>query len=234
MCYNSTISFTFFSIGILTTLYIFLFVPFIKKTYIYLLLLFYSFMELLQGIQYYYVNQCSNKINIILTECAYVLVILQPLIWNIYYYFNSDKYDKYIFITAIYLYICWIIVNIYGRLTYDKNKSPQTQDNSVYASDKICTKKNKTHLYWEWTSANYRDLNANFLTYLLLWFIPALISNKHRITSIILIISALVGAYITYLSKEPYIFTSVWCYISVPIVLIIILNIFFNKKIIDI
>ena len=191
-------------------------------------------MELLQGIQYYYVNQCSNKINIILTECAYVLVILQPLIWNIYYYFNSDKYDKYIFITAIYLYICWIIVNIYGRLTYDKNKSPQTQDNSVYASDKICTKKNKTHLYWEWTSANYRDLNANFLTYLLLWFIPALISNKHRITSIILIISALVGAYITYLSKEPYIFTSVWCYISVPIVLIIILNIFFNKKIIDI
>ena len=63
-------------------------------------------MELLQGIQYYYVNQYFNKMNIILTECAYLLVIVQPLFWNIYFYYNSDKYDKYIFMTAICLSLC--------------------------------------------------------------------------------------------------------------------------------
>ena len=234
MCYNSTISFSFFGVGMLVTLYIYLFSPAVRNTGIYLLLLFYSLMELLQGVQYFYVNQCNNKINRWLTECAYTLVILQPFLWNLYFYANSNKYDKNIFITAIWLCVCWMIVNIFGRVMYKKTASVQTQNNSIYAANKVCTKKNLSHLYWEWTSANFGDLNANFLTYLMLWFIPALVSTSHWLTSIILIISALVGAYMAYVAKEPFIFTSVWCYISVPIVLVVILNLIANKKLINI
>jgi len=54
-------------------------------------LLFYSLMEFLQTVQYFYVNQCSSATNTFLTEIAYVLVIVQPLMWNLFFYYRSDK-----------------------------------------------------------------------------------------------------------------------------------------------
>ena len=231
MCYNSQMSFTFATIGILITAYILKYKFRIKKTGIQYVLIFYTIMELLQGIQYFFINQCSNLWNIYLTEVAYILVILQPLIWNIFYYKNSNLFDKQIFITAICFSIVWIIVNVLSRVLYDKTKipnsedkfgSPQTQDNSIFGSDKVCTKKKITHLYWEWTSANFLDLNANMLTYLMIWFIPGLVSSRFRKSSLVLISSALFAAYVTYLTKESFVFTSLWCYISVPIVLAVI------------
>lgn len=229
MCYNSSISFVFGGVGFLTSLYIYLYEVILKKSGIQYILLVYSVMELLQGVQYYVVNQCSNIWNIYLTEFAYLLVILQPFMWNLFYYLNSNNFEKPIFITAIWLSIIWMIVNVLSRILYDKNKNPQTNKDSVFASDKVCTKRKLTHLYWEWTSSNFKDLNANFLTYLMIWFIPGLVSKTFRSSTLILGVSALVACYMSYASGEPFIFTSLWCYISVPIVLIIILNIIMKK-----
>uniref|UniRef100_A0A6C0B7J4 Uncharacterized protein n=1 Tax=viral metagenome TaxID=1070528 RepID=A0A6C0B7J4_9ZZZZ len=78
-----------------------------------MLLLFYSGMEILQGIQYYIVNECNNPINKLLTEVAYLFVLLQPLMWNFFYYTNSEKCEKNIFVTGMALSLSWIIVNIY-------------------------------------------------------------------------------------------------------------------------
>jgi len=117
-----------------------------------------------------------------------------------------------------------MIVNILSRILYDKNDNPQTQNNSIYASDKVCTKKKLTHLYWEWTSANFNDFNPTMLTYLMIWFIPALISASFRKSSIVLICTALLTAYVTHLNKEPFVFTSLWCYISVPTVIGVIFS----------
>jgi hypothetical protein len=228
MCYNSTNSFIFATIGFLTIIYINFYNLELKKTGIQYILLFYSLMELLQGIQYSYINQCSNILNIFLTEIAYVFVIVQPLIWNIFFYINSNNIEKKIFLTAICLIIFWMFINILSRIMYNKNNL-QTKQNSVFASNKVCTKRKLSHLYWEWTSANFGDLNANFLTYLMLWFIPALITVKYFKVSLFLILSALVALFMSYLSGEIFVFTSLWCYISVPIVLIIII-ILTNKK----
>ena len=227
MCYNSTISFTFFAIGILVSgiIYFGSFTA-LRRSGIYWLLIFYSLMELLQGVQYYFINECSLWINQFLTEVAYGFVLAQPFIWNWFFYENSLTQEKPMFQVAMWLCLCWVIVNILARVMYKKpGFVAQTKDESVFAGKRVCTKKKLTHLYWEWTSANFGDLNANFLTYLMLWFIPALVSVKHRISSIVLICSALIGAWMSYVAKEPFIFTSVWCYISVPIVLSVILQI---------
>ena len=97
MCYNSEISFSFATVGILTTAYIYAYKSDLTKTGIQYILLFYAFMELLQGFQYFFVNQCSNAVNVFLTEVAYILVIVQPLMWNSFFYFNSPEKDKVIF-----------------------------------------------------------------------------------------------------------------------------------------
>ena len=233
MCYNSSISYLFTTIGLIVSIYIQLYEKELKKTGIQYLLLFYSAMEFLQGTQYFFINECSNIMNIYLTEIAYLFVIVQPFIWNLFYYFNSNKLDKQIFLTTLSLCLVWMIVNILSRVLYDKNKSPQTKEVSIYAGDKVCTKRKKTHLYWEWTSANFSDLNANYLTYLMLWFVPALLSLKYRTTSIILLCSALVAWTVSCITGEPFVFTSLWCYDSVPIVLFVIINIM-HKRIIKI
>jgi len=233
MCYNSEQSFSFFGIGIISSLYIYLYQPLIRKTYIHFILLFYSAMELLQTIQYFYVNQCDNMINKILTEFAYILVIVQPLMWNIFFYINSINYDKPIFLTAIYLCIIWLFINILSRVLYKKVFSTQTQQNSVFASDKVCTRKINSHLYWTWTSANFYELNANYLTYLMLWLIPALISKSNYQYSILLIIGAILGAFYGYtynLGELYWTFASSWCFISVPLVIFMIFYMIYKNK----
>jgi len=232
MCYNPEQSFSFFIIGIITTTYIYLYEPLIRKTEIHLIILFYSMMELLQTIQYFYVNQCDNIINKILTEFAYILVIFQPLIWNIFFYINSINYEKNIFLTAIYLCLFWMLINVISRLLYKKVFATQTQNNSVFASDKVCTRKINSHLYWTWTSANFYELNANYLTYLMLWFIPALISKSNFKYSLILIISSIIGAIYGYtynLGELYFTFTAAWCFISVPIVLVVLFYMLYTK-----
>ena len=225
MCYSSEMSFSFAFVGIVTTIYIMLNNN-LNYKYVPMLLIFYSGMELLQGTQYYIVNQCKNPANIILTEIAYLFVILQPLMWNYFYYINSDKSEQKLFLAGIALSISWMATSIYTRVTYTKENGVEShiknKVNSYIYSDSVCTKKNQTHLYWNWTSANIQDFNPTMLMYIMVWFIPAILSSRHRNTSIILIISFIIAYASSVNSNEPFTLTSLWCYFSVPIVLFII------------
>jgi hypothetical protein len=161
-----------------------------------------------------------------------LFVILQATVWNTFFYYNSSDKEKPIFLTAIVLTLVWVFFNIMARLLYNRFPSllkNQTKEISVFASDKVCTKQRKTHLYWEWTSANFGELNANFLSYLMLWFIPALVSQRFRVVSAILTCSALVAGIISIASGEYFVFTSLWCYISIPIVLFILVFLSYSQ-----
>jgi len=229
MCYNSEISFAFATVGILTTAYIYTYKKDLTKTGIQYILIFYAFMELLQGFQYFFVNQCSNAVNIFLTEVTYVFILVQPLMWNSFFYFNSAEKDKNIFLVAIALITVWMAIDVLARFMYGKTEKNKLNKNYILASDKVCTKKQKTHLYWEWTSADFDEYNANALTYFMLWFIPALLSEKFRSTSIVIFVSALFAGVVARASGEFFTFPSLWCYISVPI----FIGIFFKYIFID-
>jgi hypothetical protein len=185
-------------------------------------------METLQGIQYFFVNQCSNAVNIFLTEVAYVLVLTQPLMWNMFYYFNSSEGDKKIFLVAIVSILVWMTSDVLSRIMYNKTGLNKTNETGFYASDKVCTKKEKTHLYWQWTSANFRELNANGLCCFILWFIPALFSTKFRSTALLMMGLSAFAALVAYLNNEFFTYASLWCYISVPIMLLIIFDYMFK------
>jgi len=210
-------SYSFGVIGIVVSFYIILYEPRLRSMYVPLILLFYTLMEILQGVQYKYINQCDTKINKMLTEFAYILVILQPLMWNLFFYINSSKCEKQIFMVGIVFAIIWMIINLAARIAYNPQNSQLKRD-SVFANSSPCTKKNKSHLFWTWPSAHFGDLTANYLMYLLIFFIPGLVSSSFRMVSIILAVFAFIGALMAYLADEFYIFTSVWCYISVPMI----------------
>lgn len=228
MCYNSEMSFAFASIGVVTLAYLYLYKKPLTQSGIQYVLLFYTVMETLQGIQYFFVNQCSNAVNIFLTEVAYILVLTQPLMWNLFYYFNSSDGDKKIFLVAIVSILVWMTSDVLSRIMYNKTGLNKTKNTGFYASDKVCTKKEKTHLYWQWTSANFRELNATGLSYFMIWFIPALFSKQFRSTSILMMALSAFAALIAVFNNEFFTYASLWCYISVPIMLLIIFDYMFK------
>lgn len=230
MCFSPKISFSFFIIGSVLAVYSYL-TPILREYYMHILFAFYALMELLQTVQYKYVNQCSNPVNKLLTEIAYVLVIVQPLMWNIVFYLRTkSKTGKTIFMLTIILFLVWMAANISLRLGY--NGDNRLNKCGIFNNDTTCTKRDSStsHLYWQWTTAHYRDMTANYFMYFVLWFVPALLVNETMITSIGLIIGALAGLLLTIKYGVTIVeFPSTWCFISVPLFLLAIVHMVLRK-----
>lgn len=192
-----------------------------KHKYISYIIFFYVLMELLQTVQNYIVNDCDNVLNRVLTEVAYVFVIVQPLIWNMYFYFNSKPLEQGLFKAGIGLSLGWLVFNVINRVMYGRYQ-PSTERDSLYSGDKVCTYKGASHLYWKWTSANMGDMNATFITHILIWFIPALLSTSHFLSAIIILAGALLSMVISTYMGDIRGFTAAWCYISIPLIAIIL------------
>lgn len=224
MCFSPEISGSFFIIGAAMTAVAYC-VPQLRKTYLYVLLGFYTLMELLQTIQYAYVNECDNPKNKILTEMAYVLVIVQPLVWNILFLVRTtNKAERKVFELAIALMLAWITVNVYSRIVYNPATDKSSNKCGLFNHDRTCTYRDtdSSHLHWRWTSAHLGDLSANYLMYMLVWFVPAMLVKQHRESVGVLIISCLVGYVLTqkYGSSSFLEFPATWCLISIPTLLL--------------
>ena len=225
MCYNAEISCAFFVVGAALVAYIYTATPRLRATNIHWVVLFYTLMELLQTVQYWTVNECDKSANYYLTEVAYVFVILQPLMWNVYFYKISCERERSAFFSAIAMSLCWMAVNLLSRALYDPAYNPQTKEHSAFANGLVCTRKQRSHLYWEWTSYNLADFTPNYLMYLVLWLVPGLTTSHYR-TNLVTAALALVGFFMAHRAGEVFIFPSAWCYISVPMMALIVLNIY--------
>jgi len=192
-----------------------------KHKYISYVLFFYVLMELLQTVQYYLLNDCENLWNRLLTEVAYVHIILQPILWNAYFYANSTKAEGGLFKAGIALAIAWGVFNLLGRLLYG-TPGVEGKTNSWIYGDKSCTYKGASHLYWQWTSADLGEWNATFIMYLLIWFVPALLSVTHFTTGMLIMGAAFLSVIVSGYMGDIREFPAAWCYISIPMLGIVI------------
>lgn len=220
MCFSPQISFTFFIAGVVLT-YLSYVDPVKRASKMYILFAFYSVMELLQTIQYFFVNQCDLPVNVLSTEFAYLLVIVQPLMWNIIFYMKSkNETTKNIFKLAIVLCAIWIVMNVYTRISYDPAISNEYNKCGLFNHTKTCTYRDTetSHLYWRWKTHNFNDMTPNYFMYMCLWFVPALLVAETRLTGMVLLMGAVVGYIITRMYGNSVVeFPAIWCYISVPI-----------------
>lgn len=217
MCYNQPMSLLFSTLGTWATIYTYN-KKFLRNNYLHLITGFYTIMELSQAIEYSYVNQCGGFMNKALSEFAYLLVIVQPLLFHVVGYLrNNNKEDKKIFKVSITMFIIWMLCNIYARLIYTDNDS-YTKWSYLY-SDNTCIMRhtNTTHLYWQWTAENMYDYHANFFSYLLIWFVPPLFVKKERKIHATVIMSFLVGTLLTMLNNRWEEHASIWCFVSIPV-----------------
>ena len=232
MCFTPKISGTLALIGIIMTVVAYQ-VKEYRAKYFYIITGFYTLMEILQTIQYAYVNECENPINKFLTEVAYLLIIVQPLLWNSLFYLRStNQNDKRIFKVAIVMCIIWIVGNIYSRIGYRPDKEKQFTKCGFSYGDKTCTyrKTDSSHLYWKFQTRHFPDINANYFMYFVLWFVPALFVKETWFTSMFLMTSALIGFLLTLrYSATIFEFPSIWCYISIPVIITGFIHIYFSE-----
>ena len=192
---------------------LFLFIPFA----------FYTGMEILQGIQYWHVNRCGDLANAVSTEVAYVLVIVQPLMWNALYYLRTKGPDRSLFVVGMVMSLIWMGFSVAGRLLHG-HPSYKARENDVHSYIQTghelgCTMRGGPgkHLYWKWASADLRGVDANWLMYLMIWFVPALVSVAQRTNVAISVCAASVAFVVTAaFGTDMAEFASLWCMLSVP------------------
>jgi hypothetical protein len=226
MCFNKEYSFTYSIIGIVI-LQIMRNNPDKFHSLAHIPILFYTIMEVTQTIQHYYVNDCSNNINILLTNFAYVLIIVQPLLWNYVYLYRSrenklSNTDEKILYYSLILSIIWMFLHIIRRFSYYRE---YTSELEMLKGPVTCTyKKNEKHLYWNYKFYDFnRYLDANWYTYLILFFVPGLLTDNKTSTSLNLIGCILTNLYV-YINKNNYHeIGSIWCITSIPTLFISIL-----------
>lgn len=222
MCFSPHISATFAVIGAFMTTYAYALRRDPKHRYTYLILAFYTGMEILQTVQYFWVNQCDSKMNVFLTNVAYVYVIIQPMLWNMWMYTRSKTcQDKNVFKLAIVLCLLWVIWSVLLRISYDPQKHAEFAKCDALTAEQTCTKRDgMKHLYWQWTSANIPGYNANMFMYFALWIIPALLTGQYMI-GIFVAISVVIASFIVsvYNGNRNEVAT-VWCITSVPALLL--------------
>lgn len=220
MCFTKEISFSFAFLGLILS-YIILQNQDKFTDYAYIPAIYFTVMEITQGLQYFDVNQCNEKINEDLTNFAYFLLLLQPLIWNLIFYFRGKKYenetDNKILFYSIILCVIWIILHFLRRFKFF---GEYIDDDEELKGNKTCTyRQGNNHLYWKFKLYNNKIINVGWYIYIMLYFIPGfLTSNEENRKDILMLASGwIISKIYVYLTKHnPHAFASIWCLTSIP------------------
>lgn len=221
----------FFLLGCATTIYS-ICNKNLRANYVYVFTGFYTIMELSQAVEYMFVNQCGTLANRVLSEIAYVLVIVQPLMFHtIGYLRNRREEDRKVFRVSIAMFVCWILINVYARIIYVPSPGDHVHWSYILSNQTCIMQHSPTsHLYWQWASANLKDYGANFMSYLLIWFIPPLFVKSEKYNMIGTLSSFLVGTALTHTTGRWEEHASIWCFASVPVNALVMSTFLFSKQ----
>ena len=236
MCYSANMSFSLAAVGALCTAAAVIDAG-LRQQLVWIPFAFYTCMELLQGVQYSHVNRCGEKANVISTEIAYLLVIVQPLMWNVIYYRRTSGCERKVFVVGMAMAAVWIVMNVAARVLHGapgfvertNDTFSYVREGGTVGGEKGCTMKaeGNHHLYWKWSSADFRGMDANWLLYLLIWFVPALVSAGQRKNVLFAMGAAAIAFVITAkFGADVAEFASLWCMFSVPFLVLILAETF--------
>jgi len=170
-------------------------------------------MEITQFIQSFYLGKCNMNMNYYSTLFAMFLVAVQPLLWNTYRLKTNYMYVE-VFKFASVASLIWFFAYFVRLL-----ESDDYCDGEVNVGSKFCTYQGPTHLYWKFPLAKFHGFEANFFTYLLLWFLPALWEDKKGIFKLCIWLIQIIIVHFFTKNKNEY--SSVWCLYSIPILILL-------------
>ncbi|AYV78048.1 MAG: hypothetical protein Edafosvirus4_32 [Edafosvirus sp.] len=222
MCYNQSMSLSFAILGIIGWCVT------DKKKYgpEAMIIAFYTTMEILQTIQYSYLDLCNTFENKFLTIIAHILVCVQPSLWN-WYRMRKNNNNRKIF-TAFF----WagIIFAVFYTLRLFWGWLDTTANFPIYEMNvgkTMCTIQGPSHVCWMLPYASFQGLEPNYFTYLLIWFFPTLYEDTYWLPKITFWIGQI--ALVHWTTPSMHENNSVWCLWSVPLFIGFFVTLYFKQ-----
>ncbi|MBU1974963.1 MAG: hypothetical protein KKG59_01015 [Nanoarchaeota archaeon] len=214
MCWSFAASIVFTTIGLLISIYLIW-----KKDdpHLWVSLIYFSLMELLQVFTYVYLNQCDLPINQMLTYIGYLHIAFQPFFMNmIMMHFIPTKVRAKI---SGYVYaICFISAILMLIRAYPFVWAESCKTGGMLCGAKLCSISGNWHLAWSIPQNNF-GLIFN-MVYPFSVFVLPLIYGSWKINIYQIIIGPVLALLLTTNSNE---FPAVWCLFSVAIFLVVLI-----------
>uniref|UniRef100_A0A6C0I7P1 Uncharacterized protein n=1 Tax=viral metagenome TaxID=1070528 RepID=A0A6C0I7P1_9ZZZZ len=204
MCYTQEISLSIATIGFIYALYLMK-----RNIYASIGVAYFSFMELLQFIQFYYINQCNNYYNKLLTQIGYLHICFQPLFINIWLSAFTNKINY----TYIYMSIAAGIL-LASRLFYVNDDMICDINNEPLCGINTCTYMGNKHLAW---NIRLRAAGSYWFTpsiglHFFMFVIPVLVAFKSKPIIAILLTGPFIAMYISNnIEEEKNEIPTIWC-----------------------
>lgn len=179
-----------------------------------LILGFYSVMETLQYYQQVYMGHCGTDSNILSTQVAMALIATQPLLWN-YYRWMTNETHKEVFKFGMVASAVWMAAYYSRLLPQDHLLSNPGFYHESNAGIDFCTYIGVDHLGWIFPLYRLNGFEANYFTYLLLWFLPTLWEDNHRWAKLLWWVAQIRMTVAFVPSVHEW--ASTWCLYSLPI-----------------
>lgn len=195
-----------------------------EKRELWLVLFYFTLMELLQAITYIYINQCSLTTNKMLTLLGYIHIGFQPIFINMLaMHFIPQAVKNKI---SPYVYgICWSGAAIYMLKAYPfSNTALCSVGTETFCGPFACSYKGNWHIAWQLPLNNLLSnplvtlWNASFLNglhakiYFLNSFALPILYGSWRV----ILLSFLLGPFIAFFSTNNINeFSAIWCLYSI-------------------
>jgi len=174
---------------------------------------FYTIMEVTQYLQYKVIDDCENIINQYLTLFSWILVWVQPLMWNTIYY-HVTKSNKNVFRFAIALSLVSCMAGLLRVFNFSDFKS---FTHELQIKGRNCTISGKKHLVWNYNAQTFYGLEPNWFVYMLLFFAPVLWVTPYNLgTSLFVTKLSLLILTIIIIGGINDQLPSTWCLLSIP------------------
>ena len=180
----------------------------------YMYLVFYSGMEFLQFLQYFFIDDCDNFMNKFLTYMAYIYIWIQPYFINRVFLASSKKHRD------VFIYNIWLSVLIFllalDRIVLNFLHPYPIRMDEIMCGQQICTINGPKHLIWHFKMMTNGGLEVNSLFYVLLIGFP-LFWLDHYSQMIYFITTFFSGLFASYwytgtlTESVPF-----WCFLSIP------------------
>ena len=216
MCFTKYQSLGIFILGVVVAFYL----KQIQQTnsYLWIPILYFAFMELLQYIGYETIENKKKYLNKVVATVIYIHIGFQPFFINMWYsnFIPKSQLTQLFFV----LKLCFVFGLFWiSRLIFWDNSYKYLCDS---LNEPGCGKftevlKGPKHLLYKAKvrAANY--LTPSIFSHFFLWFIPVLFLNVNKMVYFIILMSGLSGWLLASNIHEA---ASIWCFLFIPIMII--------------
>lgn len=228
MCFDQKSSFLFAGVGLYLSWYVH---HYTENTRLAVGVFWFFLMELLQGFQYFWIDDCDSKMNQVLTFLGFVHICYQPYFTHI---INSalTKREKFLIQYDMILRMCLLggtallaryflagysEMSINSDFTVWKNATPAAgscKTTEWLRGETLCTYRGKYHLAWSVPMYDPTYWSPSAAIHSFLMFGPFFIMKKNMVIQGVFLWAA--GPYLaSYITPNLMEQASIWCFFSI-------------------